>query len=208
VAEREEPVRSVFGPRLPETHCPQCHAPVTGLSCLTEPGAEAEEGSAVVCIECASLLVYEGGRLRFMEQAEMDDSPEEFLRELVAVRMAVVEQIRKAAGKIGGRVDAMSGQYILRGHEAVPAELMPWAEWFETAREERRVASDELEGGVLVSTVFLGLDHSRWQGPPLLFETMVFTGPHDGWQDRYTTWDEAEAGHRRVVEALREGREP
>lgn len=62
-------------------------------------------------------------------------------------------------------------------------------------------------GDVLVSTVFLGMDHG-FGGTPLLFETMVFGGEFDGWCMRWSTWDEAESGHldacrmvnRRVIE--------
>lgn len=50
-----------------------------------------------------------------------------------------------------------------------------------------------------VSTVFLGLDHNLY-GPPHLFETMIFGGEHDGYQERYSTWAEAETGHARTVE--------
>jgi hypothetical protein len=60
-------------------------------------------------------------------------------------------------------------------------------------------------GEVRVSTVFLGIDHA-WEGPPLLFETMVFGGPLDEEMERYSTWEEAERGHavmaRRVLAAL------
>lgn len=59
-----------------------------------------------------------------------------------------------------------------------------------------------------VSTVFLSVDHQWGEGPPVLFETMIFGGPHADWTDRYSTWDEAVAGHERVVAALTEGREP
>jgi hypothetical protein len=51
---------------------------------------------------------------------------------------------------------------------------------------------------VYVSTVFLGLDHSFGEGPPQLFETMIFGGEHDEYQERYSTWDEAEAGHKKA----------
>lgn len=51
----------------------------------------------------------------------------------------------------------------------------------------------------LVSTVFLGLDHSFDEGCPVLFETMVFEGPDAGYMERYHTWDEAVAGHERIV---------
>ena len=50
-------------------------------------------------------------------------------------------------------------------------------------------------GSVSVSTVFLGMDHSFGGGSPVLFETMIFGGEHDQYQERYCTWDEAEKGH-------------
>jgi hypothetical protein len=91
----------------------------------------------------------------------------------------------------------MSDKYKLEGKRAVPvADLMEWARWFETA--ERHVAHDEI-GPFRISTVFLGLDHRHFsEGEPLLFETMIF-GPDDseleGWQDRCSTWEQAEAMH-------------
>jgi hypothetical protein len=72
---------------------------------------------------------------------------------------------------------------------------------------ERIVAKTQL-GDVEVSTVFLGLDHAWGYGPPLLFETLIFGGPYDGEMDRYSTWDEATAGHERFVAALRRGVSP
>lgn len=65
------------------------------------------------------------------------------------------------------------------------------------------MARDEFEGGAYVSTVFLGLDHRFGQGEPLVFETMVFGGPLDQEQERYSTWDEAEAGHKAMVERVK-----
>lgn len=53
-----------------------------------------------------------------------------------------------------------------------------------------------------VSTVFLGIDHSHDGTPPLFFETMVFRGPEGGLCKRYSTWDEAYAGHESVVKEL------
>lgn len=88
--------------------------------------------------------------------------------------------------------------WILNGREPVQAELMAWSEWCRTANIV--VAKDEVNG-YRISTVFLGLDHSFGDGPPLLFETMVFTG--DDWGDleceRYSTYDEAEAGHAQMA---------
>ena len=50
-----------------------------------------------------------------------------------------------------------------------------------------------------ISTVFLGLDHGWSGGPPVVFETMIFGGPEDQFQERYCTWAEAESGHKRAV---------
>lgn len=97
----------------------------------------------------------------------------------------------------------MSDHYILEGHEAKKADLMTWARWFESNRLNRHVKNEEING-VRVSTVFLGLDHNWGEGRPLIFETMVFGGKLDQEQERYSTWDEAEAGHDAMVARVRE----
>lgn len=91
----------------------------------------------------------------------------------------------------------MNGRYILQGHTPVPVDdLMEWAN--SLGENNRRVALTEFPGGH-VSTVFLGLDHSFGSGAPLLFETMIFGGPYDDYQERYSTWEEAETGHQMAV---------
>ena len=67
--------------------------------------------------------------------------------------------------------------------------------------------------GVTVSTVWLGLDHGFGVGPPLIFETMVFSGSRRRprsvvrrWRDTQWRWaSETEAldGHDRIVAELR-----
>lgn len=99
-------------------------------------------------------------------------------------------------------------KFILDGHTPIPADLQEWAKWYETNRDTRRVGRTEISEGVSVSTVFLALDHSFGDGPPVLFETMIFGGPHDDGCWRYCTWEEAEAGHARVVKALQDGVDP
>ena len=87
----------------------------------------------------------------------------------------------------------MSDKYILEGTSPVLCnDLLTWGRWMETA--DRHVARDERDG-VVVSTVFLGLNHAFGPGQPLLFETMIFGGPSDQDQARYSTWAEATAGH-------------
>lgn len=49
---------------------------------------------------------------------------------------------------------------------------------------------------VEVSTVWLGLDHNWWPDrPPKIFETMIFGGDLDLERWRYSTEEEARAGH-------------
>jgi hypothetical protein len=71
---------------------------------------------------------------------------------------------------------------------------------------DRRVAFTDM-GTYSVSTVFLGIDHNFGGGPPLLFETMVFHTGIDEAEDapvqRYSTWEQAEAGHNEIVAFMR-----
>ena len=91
------------------------------------------------------------------------------------------------------------GKYILdeNGNPKPEPDLMVWAEWFEKSQEKRRVALTKI-GDKEVSTVFLGMDHSFGRGSLLLYETMVF-GDEDGIQERYSTKEEALAGHDKIV---------
>lgn len=53
-----------------------------------------------------------------------------------------------------------------------------------------------------VSTVHLVIDHSFGDGPPIIFETMVFGADGDEWGDycdRYATEAQAREGHTAVV---------
>jgi hypothetical protein len=96
-----------------------------------------------------------------------------------------------------------NGRYILdeKGEPVPCASLMEWAKWIEGGGS-RRVAEDFV-GDVRVSTVFLGLDHSFVDGPPVLWETMIFGGPHDEYQERYTSREAALAGHTAAVALAR-----
>ncbi len=72
----------------------------------------------------------------------------------------------------------MSHCYRLDGHRVIPCEVLEWGMWFEQHYEARIVARDELPDGHTISTVFIGLDHGWGEGPPLVFETMVFRPPY------------------------------
>src|SRR5215831_16300125 len=68
----------------------------------------------------------------------------------------------------------------------------------------KRVDETTLPNGMWVSTVWLGLDHNfSNQGPPLIFETMVFKSKTDMTEidmDRYATEADAIVGHQLMVE--------
>lgn len=82
-------------------------------------------------------------------------------------------------------------------------EWMKWARWFEI-EENRRVAQDYVNE-IHISTIFLGFDHNFFShGPAILFETMVFNGEYDRYQERYSTWDEAVEGHKVTLEKVRQ----
>jgi hypothetical protein len=106
--------------------------------------------------------------------------------------------------------------YVLRDRVPIPVDMLTWARWFEGPIDQRTV-SQEYVGDWWVSTVFLGLDHEWRDGPPVLFETMVFAHEAmafahresaDFFRRRYSTWEQASLGHRAIVAGLAGGRRP
>jgi hypothetical protein len=98
--------------------------------------------------------------------------------------------------------------YILNDKgEIVPtSDPIEFAKSFECA--ETQSMKDEVYG-VLVSTVFLGINHQYDpNGPPLVWETMVFglKGQEDR-PIRYSSKAEAEEGHKRMVELVKKCKE-
>jgi len=108
-----------------------------------------------------------------------------------------------------------------------------WATWFETSHAVRQVAIDYFEHDfpptddllgllglygrsptehavtasdlrICVSTVFTSIDQRFGMSvAPVLWETMIFGGPESGWQEHYTSRDDAIAGHRACCERTR-----
>src|SRR5215831_7124594 len=89
--------------------------------------------------------------------------------------------------------------YILDAdRHVVKVDIRAWSRKF--GLMNRQVGLTEINGDVQVSTVFLGIDHRHFgEGPPLLFETMIFGGKLDHSMWRYCSWDDAEAGHQAAV---------
>ena len=94
--------------------------------------------------------------------------------------------------------------WILKGRYAFPCKnIYDWAFLGKTAERHKQIADTYLYE-CRISTVFLGINHSYSNdGPPLLFETMIFGGKHDGLQCRCSTYLQAERGHAIIVEAFK-----
>jgi len=97
-------------------------------------------------------------------------------------------------------------KYILEGKiPIVESNVIKWGKWY-NKDDNRRVARTQIENDEYVSTIFLGLDYSFGDGtPPLLFETMIFGGKYSNDCWRFSTWEQAEVGHNRVVKGLMNG---
>ncbi len=90
--------------------------------------------------------------------------------------------------------------YILKDKEPEQAPMDVWVRWI-IYSENKTVQLTKIQD-VKVSTVFLGIDHAFGYGNPILFETMIFGGKHDQYQERYSTWDEAVNGHHKACKLV------
>ena len=128
--------------------------------------------------------------------------------------------VMKIRGKGGGGVfyfdsgGTFHGFHVLdENHNAIPVKPSRFNEWLITMGHDAKRVRLDIVGDMKISTVFLGLNHASYfgNGPPLLFETMVFSRTEDGETDfshcefykRYSTWDEAVKGHERIVKKLK-----
>lgn len=85
-----------------------------------------------------------------------------------------------------------------------PISMDQWSR-LHVAFDYRVVAKTQV-GAYEVSTVWVGFDHGWGDGPPLIFETMVFAeeaGPYDLMCWRYSTEAQARQGHEETVLLLR-----
>lgn len=96
----------------------------------------------------------------------------------------------------------MNEHYILDGHKVVETDVLTWTKTFERGDRNHVVARTKMIDDSEVSTVFLGFNYQYGDGPPLLFETMVFGGPLDQEMERCTTWEQAEAMHKAMCERV------
>lgn len=104
------------------------------------------------------------------------------------------------------------------GKTPVECDLLEWARWLEQEPEARQIALDRV-AGCIVSTVFVGIDLNplaclRGYHQPTLWETAVISEatedttvgkvPKSTKIERYTSYEDALAGHRAHVERIKE----
>jgi hypothetical protein len=95
----------------------------------------------------------------------------------------------------------MEQRYDKHGNPITDTE---WADLMQNMPDYKRVAETTLPDGKWVSTVWLGRDlNFSGEGPPIIFETMVFPAQNDWGEldmERYSTLEETEEGHQRMVQ--------
>jgi hypothetical protein len=99
--------------------------------------------------------------------------------------------------------------YLMRENgEAYPVSMEEFVASGAFESDDRVIAKtvgDCVLGEILISTVFLGINHSFGGSKPVLWETMGFMPSHTGRdtiedsEDRYTSLEEALAGHKRIA---------
>lgn len=78
--------------------------------------------------------------------------------------------------------------------------MIEWADLY-LKDDHRPVVAKTQVGEIEVSTVWLGINHNWGDGPPLIFETMIFPRSEiPAYCVRYSTYAEAEHGHEVAVE--------
>lgn len=74
--------------------------------------------------------------------------------------------------------------YKLDGKIPIRCNNIEWSNLFERSN---RIVAKTKKNDIVVSTVFLGIDHQYNNGPPILFETLIFGGEYNEDQWRYST---------------------
>jgi len=95
--------------------------------------------------------------------------------------------------------------YILdeEGNVVPEPDIFKWAKWMQ---DGGRTLIKTLVDQIIVSTVFLVYDHrfGDEEGLPILWETMIFGGKHDQYQERYSSKEDAIEGHNRAIKLVEE----
>ena len=96
----------------------------------------------------------------------------------------------------------MAKYYILNGQKPVRVEdPTKWAEWMRSSVRDRLVGQN-IVNGIMVRTVFTGMDLERHRGRPHLFESYAWRIGADSpeFTEYFCSWKGAVAGHQRMLE--------
>lgn len=89
--------------------------------------------------------------------------------------------------------------YILdENDKPVASTIKKYCEWIEEHPTKKALKQETIDESY-ISTVFLGLNHAWNSDVPVLWETMIFEGPFDQYQERYTSVEDALKGHEYAV---------
>lgn len=106
----------------------------------------------------------------------------------------------------------LAGRPLFYDRQGQPMKREDYATAKYESDDYRRIGQDILvvDGEPInISTVWLGIDHNMGgPGVPIIFETMIFGGAHDGQLTRYATESAAQEGHMRTVADLAAGEVP
>jgi hypothetical protein len=98
----------------------------------------------------------------------------------------------------------MAKYYVLNGQKPVKVDdPTKWAEWMRASIRDRLVGHNVVNG-IMVRTVFTGMDLERHRGRPYLFESYAWRIGSDAPQftEHYCSWKTAVAGHQRMVDRV------
>lgn len=97
----------------------------------------------------------------------------------------------------------MSWYILTANNQPVAVSITEAAQWMEDNPERKAVKQDHIDDK-FVSTVFLGLDHSWNNKEVILWETMIFGGEHDQYQERYSSYEDALEGHQKAINFIKQ----
>jgi hypothetical protein len=97
----------------------------------------------------------------------------------------------------------MSWYILSADNQPVAVSVTEAEQWMEDNPERKAVKQDYVDD-IFVSTVFLGLDRSWSNKGLILWETMIFGGINDQYQERYNSHEDALEGHQRAIDLIKQ----
>lgn len=81
-------------------------------------------------------------------------------------------------------------------------DLFKWATFMQIS--VKPINHTMVDNNIIIITHFIGVDFDfKKKGKPILWQTMIFDGKHDQYQERYTSKEDALEGHKRAVKMVK-----